>query len=151
MTRSQRTRSRTAGFTLTELVVTIIIAGVLAAFAAARIDRQGFDTEGYANQVASTVRYAQKLAVAQRRNVTVTVSGNSISLSYPAPVSLPVLMPPSTDPYVINAPSGVTIANASVTFDALGRPSAAATLTVSGDTPRTITIEAETGYVRYTP
>jgi len=150
MRRSQRTRSRTAGFTLTELVVTIIIAGVLAAFAAARIDRQGFDTEGYANQVASTVRYAQKLAIAQRRSVTVTVSGNSISLSYPA-LGLPVLMPPSSDNYSIGAPPGVTIANASVTFDALGRPSAGTTLTVSGDTPRTITIEAETGYVRYTP
>ena len=140
-------RSRASGFTLTELVVTIVIASVLAAFAVARIDRQGFDTEGYANQVASTVRYAQKLAIAQRRSVTVTVSGNSIALSYPAPVSLPVLMPPSTDPYVINAPSGVTIGNASITFDALGKPSAGTTLTVTGDVARSIAIEAETGYV----
>jgi MSHA pilin protein MshC len=145
--RSPLAGSSAAGFTLTELVVVIIIATVLAAFAVARIDRKGFDTEGYANQVAATVRYAQKLAVAQRRSVTVTVSGNSISLTYPAPVSAAVMMPPSTDPYVISAPSGVTIADASFTFDALGRPSAGTTLTVSGDAPRTITIEAETGYV----
>lgn len=147
MRRSPRAASSSAGFTLTELVVVIVIATVLAAFAVARIDRRGFDTEGYANQVAATVRYAQKLAVAQRRSVTVTVSGNSISLAYPAPVSAAVMMPPSTDPYVINAPSGVTIANASLTFDALGRPSAGTTLIVTGDVARTITIEAETGYV----
>jgi len=140
-------RRASGGFTLIELVVTIVIASVLAAFAIARIDRKAFDTEGYANQVTSSVRYAQKLAVAQRRNVTVTVSGNSISLSYPAPVSLPVLLPPSTDPYVINAPTGVTIGNVSFTFDALGKPSAGATLTVTGDVARTITVEPETGYV----
>jgi MSHA pilin protein MshC len=140
-------RRRARGFTLTELVVTIVIATVLAAFAIARIDRQGFDTEGYASQVSATVRYGQKLAIAQRRSVTVTASGNSLSLSYAAPVSAPVRKLPSTDDYVINAPSGVTIAAATFTFDALGRPSAGTTLTVTGDVARVITIEAETGYV----
>jgi len=147
MSRLPPTPARAAGFTLTELVVTIVIATVLAAFAVARIDRQGFDTEGYANQVASTVRYAQKLAVAQRRSVTVTVSGNSLSLTYPAPVSAAVPMPPSSRSYSITAPSGVTLAGTSFTFDALGKPDAGATLTVTGDVARTITVEAETGYV----
>ena len=140
-------RHSTQGFTLTELVVSIVIATILAAFVAARINTQSFDTEGFANRVAATVRYAQKLAVAQRRSVAVTVSANSISLSYPAPISAPVHMPPSTDPYSVAAPSGVTIADAAFTFDALGRPSAATTLTITGDVARTLTVEAETGYV----
>jgi len=135
------------GFTLTELVVVLVIATVLAAFVAARLNTQGFDTEGYANRVAATVRYAQKLAIAQRRSVTVATGGNSISLSYPAPISAPVHMPPSTDPYSIAAPSGVTITGGPFTFDSLGRPSAGGAITVTGDITRTITIEAETGYV----
>ncbi|MFY9316577.1 MAG: GspH/FimT family pseudopilin [Burkholderiales bacterium] len=141
------------GFTLIELVVVIGIATILAAFAVARINTASFDTEGYANQVRAAIRYAQKIAISQRRNVTVTVSASAVSLTYPAPISEPVQMPPGTDDFTVGKPSGAaisgTLSGGSFTFSALGKPSAGGTIIVSGGdiSPITITVEAETGYV----
>jgi hypothetical protein len=52
---------------------------------------------------------------------------------------------------VETAPSGVTLNAVEFSFDGLGRPSAAATITftstIAGDPARQITVAAETGYV----
>ena len=138
------------GFTLTELVVVMVIAAILSAFAISRINTTSFNTEGYANQVAAMVRYAQKLAVSQRRTVFVVTTASNIKLCYTdATCASPVREPPGTDDFSHNAPSGVSLSVASISFDALGKPNAGGSITVtaSGETPRTITIEAETGYV----
>lgn len=150
------THQSASGFTLTELVVVIVIATVLAAFAAARINTQSFDAEGFANEVAATLRYAQKIAISQKRNVAVGISGNTLSLTYPdAPLSgAAVRKPPGADPFIISK-SGISISGTGFTFNALGKPTVPSTLTITGsDTPpttKTITVEAETGYVRYNP
>jgi MSHA pilin protein MshC len=143
---------RSRGFTLTELVVVIIIATVLAAFAAARISTQGFETEGFANQTIAMVRYAQKIAISQRRTVAVVVTPGtpgSIRICYTDTSCSggDVRQPSSTDPLTRTSKSNVTVAGASFTFSALGKPSAAATITISGDGSHTLTVEAETGYV----
>lgn len=147
-------RRAAAGFTLTELVMVIFIAGILSVFAISRINTQSFDAEGFANEVAAAVRYAQKLAISQRRNVAVTIAGNSLSLTYPALSGAPAHKPPGTDAFTISK-SGISLTGTSFTFSALGKPTVSSTLTVTGgDSPpttKTITIEAETGYVRYTP
>ncbi|HEY6825061.1 MAG TPA: GspH/FimT family pseudopilin [Steroidobacteraceae bacterium] len=151
-----RERSDAAGFTLTELAVVIAIATILSAFAISRINTASFDTEGYANQVKAAIRYAQKIAVSQRRNVAVTVSAGAVSLTYPdAPLSgAPVHRPPGTDAFTVNKPTSVTLSGtlsgSSVTFSALGKPVAGGgTIIVSGGdiSPITITVESETGYV----
>lgn len=145
-------RKLVGGFTLIELVVVIAIATILAAFAIARINTKAFDTEGYANQVAASVRYAQKLAIAQRRTVFVVAIASNIKLCYSdATCATPVREPPGTDDFSKNAPSGVTLSPASFSFSALGRPSGATTITVTGDGSKAITIAAETGYVQYVP
>lgn len=145
-----------AGFTLTELVVVIAIAAILSAFAVARINTASFDTEGFANQVSATLRYAQKIAISQRRNVAVAISAGAVSLTYPdAPLSGTALhKPPSADPFTVSKPSGATLTGTLVgttlTFSALGKPSpAGGTIIVSGGdiAPITITVESETGYV----
>ena len=140
------------GFSLTELVVVIAIAVILSAFAFSRINTASFDTEGYANQVIAALRYAQKLAISQRRNVTVTVQTGSVSLTYPDLGGTAVVSPGAGGPFSVNAPSGVSLSGtlgSSCTFSALGEPSAAGTIVVSGGdiSPITITVEAETGYV----
>jgi MSHA pilin protein MshC len=151
---TQDSRRAASGFTLTELVVVIIIATALGALAIARINTQPFEAEGLANEVAAAVRYAQKIAISQRRDVAVGIAGNSVSLTYPGVGGAAVRKPPGTDPFTVSK-GGVSVTGAGFTFNALGRPSASSTITVTGaDSPptvKTVTIEAETGYVRYTP
>ena len=149
---ARRSGVPTAGFTLIELVVVIGIATILSALAIARINTASFDTEGFANQLAATIRYAQKIAISQRRNVTVAVSTSTVSLTYPD-VGQPVRQPPGTDAFTLNVPTakGVSLGGTlgTFTFSALGKPSSSGTLIVSGGeiAPITITVEAETGYV----
>jgi MSHA pilin protein MshC len=143
-------RLTSAGFTLTELVVVIIVATVLSAYAISRINTVEFDNEGYANRAAAMMRFAQKLAISQRRNVQVTISGNTLSLCYGTTTCSggSVREPPGANAFSYAAPSGVTLSGSTFWFDALGKPSAGGTVTVSdGTTPRNITVEAETGYV----
>lgn len=139
-----------AGFTLTELVVVIVIATILSAFVIARINTASFDTEGFANRAAAMVRYAQKIAISQRRTVFVVIAGNTLSLCYTTAGcgGGAVHEPPGTNAFSYTAPPGVTLSNmATFSFDALGRPSTGGTLNVTGDVVRNIVIETETGYV----
>lgn len=149
-------RQRCGGFTLTELVVVIVIATILSAFAISRINTASFDAEGFASQLAATIRYAQKIAVSQRRNVTVTVSTGAVALTYPD-IGQPVRQPPGTDPFSLSVPTskgvslgGTLVVAGTFTFSALGKPTTGGTLVVSGGdiAPITLTVEAETGYVR---
>ena len=144
-----RERAAAAGFTLTELVVVIIIATVLAAFAIASINTQSFDTEGFANRAVAMVRYAQRVAISQRRTVFVVISAGNLRLCYiDSTCATPVHEPPGANAFSYNAPSGVTLSNmATFSFDSLGRPSSGGTLKVTGDVVRDIVVEAETGYV----
>jgi MSHA pilin protein MshC len=153
----------TRGFTLTELVVVIIIATVLAAVAIARIDTKAFDTEGYANRAIAMVRYAQKIAISQRRPVAVVITaGNpgTIKLCYTdlACSGGNVREPPGTNVFQHSSPNGVAVGGTlapGFRFDSLGKPydSAGAelttpmTITVTGDITRTITVQPETGFV----
>ena len=141
-------RSSAVGFTLTELVMVMVIAGILAAFAASRISTTSFDTEGFANRAGAMVRYAQKIAISQRRTVFVVLTGSNIKLCYTnSGCGTPVHEPPGTNAFSYNAPSGVTLSGSTFSFNPLGKPSAGGTITVTGDIARTITVEAETGYV----
>ena len=138
------------GFTLIELTVTMVIVVVLAATIAPRFyDIDVFQTRGFADQVQATLRYAQKAAIAQRRYVCAafTASPDRLALTVGATsVCGNALNLPTGNINYIDAPSGVSFSMtpASVVFDTLGRPDAAASAIV-GTT--TITVEAETGYV----
>lgn len=145
-----------SGFTVVELVVTLIIVGVLAAVAVPRFFvSQQYSDRGFYDQTLAITRYAQKSAIALRRNACVNIAPPTINLTYasaagsvacntdlPSPVD-------GTAPFTITAPSGVTLSSSSspITFTALGSVSSAGATTTITVSSRTITVETGTGYV----
>lgn len=142
------------GFTLVELILVMAIAGVLAAVAVPRlVGNNSFDTRGFSDQLAATVRFAQKLAIAQRRDVFVHLTTSAATLCYAdtVPCSNPAPGPGGDKPYTVSAPSGVAIASpvAVMGFDAIGRPDMASSLEIqiNGAGTYRVWVEQETGYV----
>jgi MSHA pilin protein MshC len=160
------------GFTLTELITVIVILGIISAVAIPRFfDRNVFESRGFYDQVISTLRYAQKAAIAQHRFVCVAVTTpQTITLTQglTAACGGSLASPTGAAAYIVsNANVSITAPAAGnfISFDCLGRPRTvgdAAATCASGnvvgvlpansilqiqDAPA-ITIERETGYVR---
>ena len=149
--------ARRRGFTLPELVMTIVIIGILIAVTAPRfVSWKGFASRGFYDEAQAVVRYAQKTAVAWRRTIYVCVSATAISATSnsdctTAPVKHPIT---GADLKTQQPPPGVTLSPVgNFSFDGLGRPipNAAVTITltstITDDPARQIAVESETGYV----
>lgn len=151
---------RQKGFTLIELVMVMVMLGVLAVFAAPRVfNRNDFEARGFHDQVLSTLRFAQKTAIAQRRTVCVAFTSTTVSLTRAAAAASNVCDPTLPVPgprgeLVLTAPANVafTVVPTGFSFDGLGQsrpasvPPAARTITVV-NAGRTIAVEEVTGYV----
>ena len=157
------------GTTLVELVTVILLLGIIAAIAAPRFfGRNTFDERGYFETVLSSVRYAQKLAIASGCDIRVNIDATGVQLDqWNDDIGIPctagdavlkdVLRPGSNNAFDESPPNGVAIAGAALFyFDAIGRPRDVATenllavptsVVIGG---RTLTIENETGFVRCT-
>ena len=135
---------------MVELIMVMVIIGIIAAVAVPRFfDRNVFDSRGFYDQVISTLRYAQKAAIAQHRFVCVAFTSNSVTLTTGATAACGTNLtgPTGTAPYSVSSSNAsFTATPAAFNFDALGRPSAAQSITVSGYAT-SITVEVETGYV----
>jgi len=151
--------SKHAGFTLTELVVVIVIAGIMAAVAIPRFTRgHGFEARGFRDQTVAALRYAQKSAVAARRLVCVSFTPTTVTAriaSSPGALDCAVgaaLIGPTGTALNVTAASGVQLTGypaAGLYFYAQGKANSTQTLTVS-ELPAAlaIKIDAETGHVR---
>lgn len=127
------------GFTLVELIMTMVIIGVLALAVAPRFfETNVFQERGAADQIKAALRYGQKIAIAQRRDVVVQISAAA------NPDCGTQLAGGNVNCVVSNQ---IVVTPATITFNALGQPvpNAAGSITVGA--ANTITIEAETGYV----
>ena len=154
-------RRAAQGFTLIELVMVLVLAGVLAVYAVPRIfNSNDFYARGFHDEALSLLRYAQKSAVAQRRTVCVGFSSGSVSLTIAATAatltcSASLVGPRGETPASATARPGVAFAATptSFNFDGLGQPVTAGGLAqatqviqVTG-AANSITIETGTGYV----
>lgn len=123
---SRRVRNaRPKGFTLIELVVTLVIIGALAAIGAPLFfSAQNFKQTGFYNEALATVRYAQKAAVSSGCPVQVAVAGNAVTLTHAnaATCTTPAYNIAVIDPsnagngFTRSAPSGVTLTSTAATF-----------------------------------
>ena len=70
------------GFTLIELVLVLILVGIMSVYAAPKISNLGlFADTGFRDQAVSALQMGRKYAIAQRRNVRVALSGNSLTFT----------------------------------------------------------------------
>lgn len=163
--------AKSAGFTLVELVVTLVIIGALAAVSAPLFfSAQDFQQSGFRNEAVAVIRYAQKAAVGSGCGVQVAIAANTISLTTAAGVGTCFSGPfnqavsdPSNPGVAFSrfAPNGVTIAITAgpspFLFCPLGDTSSSgscsgnytrADVTVSVTGPSNISIDGATGYTR---
>ena len=149
-------KKKVRGFTLIELVLTIVILGVLSATAMPKFFSYSvFQQTGFFYDMLNAIRYAQKLAVATNCNVQVAISANQYTLTRPsaqsyctsttsANFSQAVTRPGSGETSYQGSLAGVTLSSATFYFMAKGNASGAYTLTVGS---HQISIVSDTGYV----
>jgi MSHA pilin protein MshC len=153
-------RASSAGFSLVELVVVVVLLGIMATVFMPRWSGgTGFEERSLRDQLAAALRYAQKSAIAARRTVCVSFTSSpskvdfSISNAYNAAncsIGSGLLGSDGSNLSVLASGSTtITSSAGNITFDAAGRPSVATTVSVSGlPAALAITVESETGYVR---
>jgi len=118
-----------------------------------------FETRGDAGLLSSTLRYAQKTAIAQRKQVYVMHTEaipDVVKLCFDAACTQPVVNPETAGAYVFTSSKNVDVvsSNAGLGFDGLGRavPNQAARYTVTNrknfNQTVTINVELNTGYIR---
>jgi MSHA pilin protein MshC len=145
---------RHRGFTLIELVVTMLLIGILAAVALPRFfDATDFSSRAFYDEVIQAARYGQKLAVASGCDVQLSIGAGNYALHQRATsctsgaFTRDVPRPAGSGSFAAAAPSGVSLSASSptVVFDSLGRATpGGVTVTVDG---RDFTIVGESGYV----
>jgi MSHA pilin protein MshC len=157
---------RASGFTLTELVVVIVLISIVSVYAAYRLDRTPFETRTVYDQLAAQVAHARRMAIAQRRSICVHLSAGQSVLQYDdaAPGTCNpgngVPSPSGATPFTVNAGNAAFAAAPGglpqvVRFDPAGRyltaagavPAASLVITVAGDGAHQLVVERESGYV----
>lgn len=154
-------RRQVAGFTLTELVIIIVIVGALAVFAAPRLNIGGFDSASFRQEVVNALRFAQKTAAASRCPVRVNLDADKVSVLLRANGTAtscgdgdfdePLRHPSRGGDFVIKAEreAGITAGKGDIEFDSRGEFSPGdgnnQTITFSGGS--SVTVVAGTGYI----
>lgn len=97
------------GFTLVELIIVMVVIGVLGAVVApVMLGSRGVDAATYSNQVASIIRYGQKIAIAQGRNVYVRLDGTKVALCFDSTAACGQRVAPAGG---VNSGKSATLAN----------------------------------------
>ena len=155
------TARRSSGFTLPELLIVMILAGILAAFVIPKLDAiMGVRTDAWRDQLTAALRYAQKTAVSHRRLVCMQVADTSITLRIAstrgaADCDTDLAGPNGSSEFGSSGASSVTVSvspsgplyfqsDGRVTTDVAGTNTATRTFTISGTD--NLVLYGETGY-----
>lgn len=151
--------SGSRGYTLIELVVVIVIAGILATAAAPHFfDQATFAQRGYADALAGALRLAQKTAVASDCPTRVTIAAGAYAVAQQAASGNTCNATDNSWNTIVLGPDGAAVSDtapAGVTASPTGAwifagsgvlsSAPAGSLTVGS---HNITIDASTGYVQ---
>lgn len=149
-----RGRQHAAGFTLVELVMVIVIVGVLALVVAPRaLDLTAWRLRAYGDELQAQMLAMQRLALAQRRPVTATITGSGVDFAYTAGGTLLALPCPATaSPCIAEGGSRSATFNAANSGAATTSTGAALVLTIaSGGSSQVFRLEPQTGLFRRLP
>jgi len=148
------------GFTMVELIAVILIGAILSFVAMGRLNNMGeVNAQGFADEVASQLRYAQKTAIAQRTIVYVNVAAASEHVyscfDSATPTCAQELVLPTGDNADITGPSSATMTSTvtQFSFNGLGTPSTNSVVTLvvtatSSGAAFTVTVQPVSGYVQ---
>lgn len=100
---------RVKGFTLIELVVTIIIAGIIAAAIYTVWPGRSINLDAIANSVVSDLTYLRTLAYSKERNYRVVFNTNTPSYAFKGAAGLSAVINPTTNSESVTFPSGVVV------------------------------------------
>lgn len=160
---------RQSAFTLIELVMTILLVGIVAIYAAPRLGAlSSYNLTSATDELIEVIRFAQETSMVRADSGFQVTSGGAdkyhvYEYLYTSSSSQEVTSPNGASPFVANGGewSGITVSAQNLSFDTRGYPcnsaapcnthmtatvSVVLTDTASGDT-RTIIIEPITGYV----
>ncbi len=137
------------GFTLTELVMVMVLIGILAVFAAPRLNIWQFDQLSFGRELTGVLNHARNVAQASGCHVEVTVDAatNAYQATYTGAGGGPCSSGPMSHP-TRGGPllgSGEIASGGSVTFDGMGRTAAGLTIALADG--RVLNVEAGSGYV----
>lgn len=150
MVQLDKIKTNNRGFTLIEVIVTLIVIAILAAVFVSSLSLQG-GLLSQADIVKAHLRFAQIKALHDDTSDSapwgIAFAGSSYTLSknnLAATITLP-----AEDSNVHTFPAGITITSNTVNFDSWGSPGTAnIPLTLSqGGATTTITVTANTGYI----
>ena len=146
-------QSSTSGFTLIELVMTIVLIGILSAIVLPRFfSRSSFDERVFFDDTLNAVRFAQKSAIATGCNTRFVVNNNSYHVLRDDSCSsgnfasnLAIRNPTTHEIGYTGSQANITLTatHANTTFDALGKADSNNMLTIGS---RKISIIAATGF-----
>lgn len=152
--------SRSKGFTLVELIATLIIIALIAAVTGPLFfNVSAFRESGFFDETISSMRYAQKLAVATGCTVRVQITTGGFTLLRPAgvatcntgPYATAVIDPTGNAPtFTRTAQSGVTLSTTPPTpnIDFAADGTASADVVVSVGASHSLRVWSGTGFVQ---